>query len=337
MSDQANRSKVKVSHFDVRRLSLKSANVDEVRAFGGRHFYPRKFLHPLRRSGQLAARFDLLRLGPLTIGDVQYGADVTLGYEHPDAYQVGVPVAGRLEAHQAGRQIVGAGQVAPVFRVGEEVTIDRWSADCRQIGVRIEREILERQLQALLDAPVEAPIELPAQLDLSAGPGRSWARMIRLIAGEFGNDTGLLNESLVAGHLCDSLTIGLLLATDHPYREALARPGRAYRPAPVRRAMDAIHAHPEHPFTLATLAATAGVCVRTLQAGFRRYTRSSPMGYLRQVRLARAHDDLRASDPRRTTVTEVAYRWGFTHLGRFAADYRARYGIPPSVTLRTAH
>ncbi|WP_431934031.1 helix-turn-helix domain-containing protein [Nonomuraea jabiensis] len=35
-----------------------------------------------------------------------------------------------------------------------------------------------------------------------------------------------------------------------------------------------------------------------------------------------------------TTVTEVALRWGFTHLSRFASFYRETYGHAPSVTLR---
>jgi transcriptional regulator GlxA family with amidase domain len=34
-----------------------------------------------------------------------------------------------------------------------------------------------------------------------------------------------------------------------------------------------------------------------------------------------------------TTVADVALACGFFHLGRFAQDYRARYGITPSVTL----
>jgi AraC-like DNA-binding protein len=36
------------------------------------------------------------------------------------------------------------------------------------------------------------------------------------------------------------------------------------------------------------------------------------------------------------TVADVAFRWGFNHLGRFAAFYRTRYGVPPSRTLRDA-
>jgi len=47
------------------------------------------------------------------------------------------------------------------------------------------------------------------------------------------------------------------------------------------------------------------------------------------------HEDLTGGDrAHRPTVAEVAYRWGFTHLGRFAHDYRARYGEAPSTTLR---
>jgi AraC-like DNA-binding protein len=30
----------------------------------------------------------------------------------------------------------------------------------------------------------------------------------------------------------------------------------------------------------------------------------------------------------------VALRWGFTHYGRFAAQYRQRFGCSPSQTLR---
>ena len=318
----------------IERLSLRSADVDEVRSFGGRYFYPRRFLHPLQRSGRLAARFDLIRLGPLTIGDCRYGAEITLAYEHPDAYQIGVPLTGRLETHQGGRAILSAGRLAGLFRVGEGVVINRWSADCRQLGVKINRGFLEGQLQTLLDAPTEVPLKFSNQLDISTGRGLSWARLIRLVADEIGNDGGLLEHPLIVAHLCESVTLGLLLATEHPYREALTSTGRAYRPAPVRRAIDAIQAHPEHPFTLAALAQIAGISARSLQAGFRRYVGYTPMAYLRHVRLARAHAELRVADPRQTTVAEVAYRWGFAHLGRFAALYRQAYGESPAATLR---
>jgi transcriptional regulator GlxA family with amidase domain len=98
--------------------------------------------------------------------------------------------------------------------------------------------------------------------------------------------------------------------------------------------VQAIHGAPESPYTVGRLAELAGVSTRSLQEGFRRYKGTSPMAYLREVRLARAHEDLRRMDHPATSVSDVAHRWGFLHLGRFAADYRAKYGVSPSQTLR---
>ena len=58
------------------------------------------------------------------------------------------------------------------------------------------------------------------------------------------------------------------------------------------------------------------------------------MTYLRRTRLARVHEDLLHADPASTTVRTVAHRWGFAHLGRFAATYAERYGQSPSTTLK---
>jgi len=61
----------------------------------------------------------------------------------------------------------------------------------------------------------------------------------------------------------------------------------------------------------------------------------TPMAYLRRQRLGRAHKQLLAADPADgLTVRQVAARWGYANLSRFAADYRRAYGQPPSRTLR---
>jgi hypothetical protein len=67
---------------------------------------------------------------------------------------------------------------------------------------------------------------------------------------------------------------------------------------------------------------------------FRRHLDTTPLGYLRRVRLEHAHRQLTAADPARESVTAVAYRWGFSSPPQFTARYRAAYGIAPSHTLR---
>ncbi|AUH44635.1 hypothetical protein CXR04_00205 [Streptomyces sp. CMB-StM0423] len=109
------------------------------------------------------------------------------------------------------------------------------------------------------------------------------------------------------------------------------------RPTPsttIHRAVELIEAHAAEPITMADIAEAVGISVRALMAGFRHQMDSTPMGFLRETRLQRVRQELVASDPSTTTVTAVATRWGFTHLGRFSAHYRQRFRESPSTTLR---
>lgn len=67
---------------------------------------------------------------------------------------------------------------------------------------------------------------------------------------------------------------------------------------------------------------------------FRKHRDCTPIEYLRRVRLDHAHRDLVGGDRHTTSVAEVARRWGFAHLGRFAIYYRDEYGRSPHETLR---
>jgi transcriptional regulator GlxA family with amidase domain len=102
----------------------------------------------------------------------------------------------------------------------------------------------------------------------------------------------------------------------------------------VREAIELLRSRPEQPWTTAALARSVSVSVRSLQDGFARSIGVSPTRYLRDVRLDRVHEDLRTADPHTATVSQVAGRWGFLYLSRFAAAYRQRFGQSPSETLR---
>ncbi|MDQ3786658.1 MAG: helix-turn-helix transcriptional regulator [Actinomycetota bacterium] len=105
-------------------------------------------------------------------------------------------------------------------------------------------------------------------------------------------------------------------------------------PRTLRRAIAFIEDNAHEEITVADIAAAANVTARALQHAFRRHRATTPMGYVRLVRLRQAHQDLLAADPTsRVTVTEVAARWGFFHPGRFAGYYREVYGCSPYQTL----
>ncbi len=51
------------------------------------------------------------------------------------------------------------------------------------------------------------------------------------------------------------------------------------------------------------------------------------------LRLNRAHEDLQLADAQTTNVSDIATKWGFSHFGRFAKEYKALFGVLPSETL----
>ncbi|MFE1831296.1 AraC family transcriptional regulator [Streptomyces yangpuensis] len=127
-------------------------------------------------------------------------------------------------------------------------------------------------------------------------------------------------------------TLLTVFPTDAGAERVLAD-GRDATSETVRRAVAFIESHPEAEIGLTEMAAAAGVTPRALQYAFRRHLGTTPTAHLRRVRLALAHEELIAADPARDTVTAVAHRWGFHHQSRFAAAYRAAYGVLPRDTL----
>jgi transcriptional regulator GlxA family with amidase domain len=105
--------------------------------------------------------------------------------------------------------------------------------------------------------------------------------------------------------------------------------------AALRRAIDYCHRHLDAPPAVCEIAEAAGLSVRRLQEVFRTHLGTTPLSYSRRARLGAAHDDLVAiaSGTATGSVTDVAIRRGFTHLSRFAQQYRIAYGCSPSATL----
>lgn len=102
----------------------------------------------------------------------------------------------------------------------------------------------------------------------------------------------------------------------------------------VRRAISFIDDNAHRDISLSDIAESIYVTPRALQYMFRKHRDCTPTEYLRRVRLHYAHLDLVAGDRMRTTVAQIAAKWGFGHLGRFALYYRQHHGQSPHVTLR---
>jgi AraC-like DNA-binding protein len=315
-------------------LHFSSVDIDQARSALNRFYYPVAVGIPEGAEG-FGLGMEVIQLGPLTVGQLSYASPLILAVAEIDAYHVSMPTTGRMQARHGGHEVLADPSTAAVFGPGKPVYTVH-DGNSAELAIKIERAALEQELAGLLGHPVEGPIDLPPAMDVSTGPSHSWSRLVRLLRDELAHPESLIYQPLIAEQLRSSVLSGLLMSLSHRYHDELTGPVAAGPPRAIRRVVEAIHAEPEKPFTVADLAAIAGTSVRSLQEGFRRHLGCAPMVYLQQERLLRAHESLRRADPVRVTVAAIAHRWGFAHLGRFASAYRRRFGVPPSETLRSA-
>ncbi|UTW48086.1 helix-turn-helix domain-containing protein [Bacterioplanoides sp. SCSIO 12839] len=105
----------------------------------------------------------------------------------------------------------------------------------------------------------------------------------------------------------------------------------------VRKSLEYIEANPKKMLTVPEVCAVSGLSERSLQYGFQELLGMTPVKYLRLVRLNGSHQDLLAAQAdSNQKVVDIALKWGFVELGRFAREYQMLYNELPSQTLRQA-
>jgi AraC-like DNA-binding protein len=177
----------------------------------------------------------------------------------------------------------------------------------------------------------DTPWRAPQGFALQGDAARALRRYLLLVAGELADARSLLGTQrgarAAAGMLADLVLAAMPPAPTLPLGDAGARQ--------VRRAEAIMRARLAEQVTVAELAAELGCSPRALQLAFRRHREASPRDVLAAMRLDAARLRLAAGRPE-DSVTVVALDCGITHLGRFAAGYRARFGEAPHETLAAA-
>lgn len=269
----------------------------------------------------------------LTVGHLVYRADAELLVPPMrECYHLNLTLQGRTMNSQRGRwAATSAGNSGVLFSPTDSFTV-RWSPEAMQYAVKLPRRSVEAHLGKLVHQPVERPISFALGFDLTSPAGQSLLSTVHFLRRELARPGGIATMPTARDQLESLVLTQLLLTVPHDHAELLRASDPPVRNAHVQRVVDLVQAHPERDLTLAELAHAAGTTARALQRGFKEVVGMSPTAYVRAVRLDRVHAELLAEPG--ASVTDVAMRWGFFHLGRFAQQYRERFGVLPSETLR---
>jgi AraC-like DNA-binding protein len=200
--------------------------------------------------------------------------------------------------------------------------------------VKLDLSVLA-QVAAASPARAPRPVRITSYQPISAAAAQQWRRTVAYLDEVLTNDYAA-TQPLVLGNASRLLAATVLTTFPNTaLTDPTAQDRRDATSATARRVIAFIEQRAHTDISVADIAAAANVSIRAVQVACRRHLDTTPVGYLRAVRLDRAHQDLRTTDPRGgDTVTTIAARWGFHHHSRFAALYRRTYGVAPHHTLR---
>ncbi|MET9262128.1 helix-turn-helix domain-containing protein [Amycolatopsis sp. NPDC004079] len=184
-------------------------------------------------------------------------------------------------------------------------------------------------------AGARQPVRLLAHRPHNAGAARHLRTAIAHLRDEVLSAPAVSGNLLAVSAASNYLAASVLNAfpnTTSAEHEGSARSDA--HPRTLRRAIAFMETHADRDIDPADIAWAARVSVRAVQLAFRRHLGTTPMAYLRRIRLDHARTELWTAVSGKTTVTQVAARWGYARPSMFAAHYRAAYGESPSQTLR---
>ncbi|MBY3395683.1 AraC family transcriptional regulator [Rhizobium laguerreae] len=282
----------------------------------------------------IAYRCNFVSVGDeVTVADCTYEGTILIRREAPsDRMIVFMPMEGNASFEGMREQIYSVPARGTILEAGRAAGA-RLFGPRRHFGLFVDQAKIVSHLTHMFERTISGDIDFHPHIDLTNGPGLVLQQIVSSLHRGLSGDGPLQRAPLAVSSLCDAAIYLLLESCPNRYSNELALPAPAPAPRHVKWAIDFMQEHIAEPISLSDIAMAAKVSVRTLQQGFRQFRNTTPMSYLQDLRMAAAHRDLLESDARQA-IADVALKWGFMHPGRFAAEYRKRFGQLPSQTLK---
>ncbi|GAB5486392.1 MAG: hypothetical protein Pars93KO_28260 [Parasphingorhabdus sp.] len=200
-------------------------------------------------------------------------------------------------------------------------------------GVALPARWLEMKASCFFDDELNVPLKFQPEPDARSPHGQSITSMVSYLLALFGTKSKLSDSAFEKSALKDLIALSLLSSLPGQFGAGGSSPGAlpSVVPRTVKRAEDYMHAHANELITFDDIVREAGCSGRALQNAFQSFRGTTPMKALREIRLDHARHDLQSDIG---SVAEIAFKWGFSNLGRFAAQYSAKYGERPHETAK---
>lgn len=244
---------------------------------------------------------------------------------------VQIPLRGKALDIIEGQKVETTSKMGSVVAPEQDLRME-WGAGASKLVLHIPQSKILDAAKALSGGAVDVEVKFRPTVDLLDPVHRSWYGVVRALADDVRHGGPMGSNPLLAARIADMVVLGLVANQSDPPLDTIAHSSNEIDS--IEHAVGLLERHPERAWRMSDLSREVQLASRKLSMAFKERVGSSPMEYLQSVRLRRAHQDLRSALPASTSVTEIALRWGFNHLGRFSARYQQTFGELPSETLR---
>lgn len=312
---------------------FRTDDLDSARAHIGALFVPHR-LDVVGRRQVLDVCISCAQIEGVTLVYHRHGASVRV--RPPllrDFFLLQIPIRGEAQV-TIGRQALHCDS-RQAFMISPNVEADmHFGQGCEQLIVRISRTHLERQLEKQLGHHVVAPLEFSPAVPLTTTGAQEITSLLSFMTASLAEKNGMCSSDVARSHMASLLMSGLLTCLQHNHCEELSNGGRrCAKPAYLAEAQEFMKQNASQPIGPEDVAAAVRVSTRALFVGFKTHLNTTPMRYLKDLRLDLVRDTLMSLKPHRASITTVAMDYGFHHLGHFCAAYKQRFGEQPRETV----
>lgn len=290
--------------------------------------------HQLKVSNpNLNFRYLARRLETVTMGMIEYGTDATITIAKDNSlgsYSISLPFWGEQELKQREFLVLSNVDTAVIVSPDDDQELII-GGDCRKLQLVIPKHTMLAVLQELIRGPVEQPLIFQPAIDAVNGNTGAWWRLVKSAFQEIQEANSFYSQPGMSGSFSHFLVRSLLLSQPNNFSSEIEKQFGVRYPSYLLRAKDFIEFNARSDMRLQDIEEASGVTRSKLFESFARYLNMSPMAYLKHYRLLGARRDL-MEDKSHRNVADIAFSWGFNHLGRFAVDYKALFGESPSAT-----
>ena len=228
--------------------------------------------------------------------------------------------------------VPGSRDESVMLSAGQRVRVHH-SDDNGILCLIVKDKVLRDYIATLTGTKISQPLQFAPRIDTTAPLTASFLSYFHTFVKELSRPGGLSEFPAAVASFEHAMITSLLFGLEHNLTDVLKEPKLEAGAGHVRQIEQFLEAHAEMPINMQTIAQKHGHSISSIYRAFKRHRGYTPMAFLRRVRMRLARQQLLQSDPD-DSVTNIAMRCGFAHLGRFAVEYKRLFGESPSETFR---